>query len=265
MSERIEPTLSVPVPAPEIAPAPVAAPVESSASPEPDAPAVEAAAPAAEPTHEEKKRAEADRRFARLTAKSAADRAALAKADAELTALRAQIAAQSPGEPEAAKPRAESVRAEAQRLVQEQRDTERRTSLIAEGAKEFGDAVWNEKTNIIASLGATENAAFMGALVEIPNGAKLVAALADDSDRLVNLLNKGPVAMAAEMGRIAAELDAPAPKRAVSTAPRPVTPVSGRGTPEPDVYDPKLSMKEYVAMRRKEAPQHLGGSARRSA
>lgn len=264
MSETTEiiPPVETPPPAP--APAPVdTAPGPATATETPAAPVETPPAP----SPEEKKRAEADRRFARLTAKSAADRVALQKAEAERDAFKALLEGrEKPDGDGAPKPAPtaitpEAVRVEARRMREEERVTERRTSLISDGVKELGEAAWNEKTSIIASLGATENAAFMQALMEMPNAPKLVAALADDSDRLSALLGKSPVAMAAEMGRMAAELDTkPEPKPALSGAPKPVTPVTGRTVPEPTVYDPKLSMKEYVALRQKEAPRHLGGA-----
>lgn len=152
------------------------------------------------------------------------------------------------------------VDARARELIAEREFDEKRLSLVQGGAKEFGQGAWTEKTEILHGLGATQNPAFMQALVELPNAAKLVAHLADDADALVALLRKSPVAMAAEMGRMDAEISRQ-PTRTVSNAPKPVTPVdTPRVVSEPTAYDENLTMEQYVALRRKTAPRHLGGA-----
>jgi hypothetical protein len=91
-------------------------------------------------------------------------------------------------------------RAVNERLAQREFDT-RRQALISEGAKQFGREGWAEKTEVLHGLGATQNAAFMQALVELPNASQLVAHLADDTDELLTLLNKSPVQMASCDGK----------------------------------------------------------------
>jgi hypothetical protein len=85
----------------------------------------------------------------------------------------------------------------------------------------------------------------MQALVEVPGASKVVAHLADDADALVELLGKSPVAMAAAMGRMAAELNRPVATR-LSNAPRPAAPVTPAVvTPEIDLNTFEGSMAEW--------------------
>lgn len=153
------------------------------------------------------------------------------------------------------------IQRRAEEIVARQRSAERTRSLISEGVKEFGQEDWNAKTGIIAALGATDNPAFMRALAAIPAGHKVAVALADEPDRLASLLSLEPLEMAAEMGRMAVEVGAPKAKT-ISNAPKPITPVTGRGAAAPDINDPNLSMKEWVALRNKTAPVRLGGQRR---
>lgn len=151
-------------------------------------------------------------------------------------------------------------RAVNERLAQREFDS-RRQALISEGAKEYGREGWAEKTEVLHGLGATQNAAFMQALVELPNASKLVAHLADDTDELLTLLNKTPVQMAAAMGRMAAAMPADTSSRTsekpLSSAPRPVKQVTAPAVvKEPTAYD-EMSMADYVKLRAKTAPRHL--------
>lgn len=246
-------------PAPEPTPAPTTARSEAA----PEAPAAETAA--AEPAPKPKQ-TQADRRFAHLTAKAAADRKRAEDAEARAAAAEALLQSQREGSesPSPRVPTDDAVLARAQQLREAERFDERRVALVNKGFEEFGKESWLEKTGILGTLGATENPSFMQALVELDNAPKLVAALADDADELDALLKMPPVAMAAKMGRMAAKFDMSAgdAKPKISGAPKPVTPVSGRATPAPDVFDPKLSMAEYVRLRQKTAPRHLGGQGK---
>lgn len=277
MSETIEAA-----PVEEIAPAPVEAQVETPAVAAPEPVAVE---PAHEPTDAEKlfelekkvKGLERERQrlnvITRKSRDSERDRdAALARAAAAEALLAASREANGEPEPSKARPPQDAIRAEAEKLRAQERFDDRRRSLVNEGVKEFGEDDWNSKTRAVASVGATDNANFMGALVEIENAPKLIAYLADEAEELEALLAMSPTGMATKMGKMAAKLDdapatarpsTPAPK--VSTAPKPITPVSGRAAPAPDVYDPKLSMSEYVKLRDKTAPPKLGGRRQASA
>ena len=156
-----------------------------------------------------------------------------------------------------------TVEQRAEQLLAERSAETRRQTLVQAGVKEFTPQVWDAKTEVIAQLGATENPAFMRAVVAVPEGHKVVAALADDPDRVASLLRMEPLEMAAEMGRMSAELSAPRPRAPVSAAPAPVAAPTGRVQPTPDIYNTSsMSMKEYAAHRAKTAPPSLGGQRR---
>ncbi len=202
-----------------------------------------------------------DRRWAHMTARlrdaEAARDLALRQATEAQALLQAQQNSENPAPPQR---EVTDVDARARELIAQREFDAKRLSLVQDGSKEYGSEAWSEKTEVLHGLGATQNPAFMQALVELPNAAKLVAHLADDADALVGLLGKSPVAMAAEMGRMVAEIGRQ-PARAVSNAPKPVTPVSApRVVAEPDAYSPDITMEQYVALRRKTAPRHLGGA-----
>lgn len=159
-----------------------------------------------------------------------------------------------------------AIQAAAKRLRDEERANEARSALISNGVKELGADTWNERTQMLAAMGAQDNPAFMDALLELPDAApKLIATLTDEPERLSALLAKRPAALAAELGVMAAALTAAKP-RALSAAPAPVQPVrSPRQVAAPDIYDPKMTPREFIALRNKTAPPHLGGPRRRSA
>jgi hypothetical protein len=83
---------------------------------------------------------------------------------------------------------------------------ELRSLLVEAGTKEFGTEAWNKHTAILHNLNATGNTAFMLALVELPNGPRIVKALAQDTDVLVGMLRDPPTVMVAKLRRMAAEL-----------------------------------------------------------
>ena len=258
--EETAPAVETPA-APVAADLPVAAP-----EPAPEPTEAEKAAAA----RETKKADDVRKRINALTRRGAEAERERDALRAQLAAAQALIGAQQPAGEETAPtaPAApltdEVIRARAAELNAAERFQERTRDLISKGAKELGADTWNEKTGILAEMGATGNQAFMQALAELPDAHKLVAHLADDLDTLSGLLGRSPVAMAAEMGRIAAAISTPV-QRSLSAAPKPVAPVTGRVTAEPDVYDDKMSMAEYVKLRRKTAPVALGGERRRSA
>ena len=241
---------------------PVAAPVEAAQPVETVAAPVEQAAPEPEPEApkepEPPRKPQGDRRFAIMTAKLKAEEAARLAAERELHALR-ELANVDKADPlEAPKREApQNIEEAARKLVQQREFDARRQSVIAEGAKEFPD--WQERAEIVHGLGATSNPAFMEALVELPNAAKIIAHLSEDADALVALLNKSPTAMAAAMGRLDAEMSRPVTRK-LSAAPAPIKPVTTPSVaPEPTISDDNLSMKEWIALRNKQAPRHLGG------
>jgi len=234
-------------------------PVEAEATPAPAAPAdpapppeLVADEPAAPP--EPKKEPWWEARLRQKTAQQKAAEARAAELERELAAYRSAQADKPAGDvPEPAPkvaPKADDIRAEARRLLDEERRIEDTNRWVKAGNDEFKD--FNEKSATLASLGATEKPEFVQALVAIKDGHKLVPKLADDPDEAMRILALPPLKMAAELGRMAAALDA-APKKPISNAPRPVAPIGGSArAAADDIADPKLSMAEWVRLREKQ-------------
>ncbi len=217
------------------------------------------------------KQSQGDRRFAILTAKKAeadrrADEAEQRAQDAEKRAAAAEALLNPDAKPAAPDRRPMSqddVRKAARELIAEQQFNERRGALILAGTKEFGADEWNAKTGIVATLGAFEAPGFMQAIVELDDGHKVVAALAEDVDAMERILALPPVAMAAKLGRMSAELAAPPRPKALSAAPAPVGSVTGRAQATPDIYNTaSMTEAEWMALRTKTAPKHLGGQGK---
>lgn len=243
----------------------------------PDAPVVEVAAldapavdsptdapaptePAAETPPEKPK--QGDRRFAIMTAKLKAEESARHAAESRASAAEAllNVGKEDPDRLAPARREAtQDVESAAARLIAQREHDARRQAVVTEGAKEFPD--WHEKAEILHGMGATSNAAFMEALVELPNATKIVAHLAEDADALVALLGKSPTAMAAAMGRLDAQVGRTAVKP-LSNAPAPAPRVQASGVvPEanPHNYPDNMSMKEWSKMMDAHLPVHLGG------
>jgi hypothetical protein len=240
--------LAVGVPAPENAvpeavPA-VVAPAEQAAPETPEEPIADATP----------RPRRADRHVANLTARLAATETERANAERRAEAaealLQAGSAGESPAQPSRPSMDRESVRAEIE-------FDDRRRKLIETGRTEYPD--WDEKTTIVHSFGGTQNAAFMAAIVEVTNGPKIIAALADDTDLLVDLLKKSPAAMAAALGRLDAKMEQTVAKP-ISRAPAPAPRIEPSSVvKEPDIYDENLDMKTWAKLWDKRAPPHLRG------
>lgn len=202
-----------------------------------------------------------ERRVANLTRKMADADRARAAAEARAEAAEALLRSKDP-DADAPAPRqpATDVEARATQLLAE-REFNRRMTEIDNAGKALGADQWEQAKATLGGLGATANTAFLQALAETENPAKIFADLADDTDVLMDLLAKSPAAMAARLGKMDAKLSTPA-ARPISNAPPPAPRVKTSGVaPEPDPYNypPNMSMKEWNAMMDSRLPRHLGG------
>lgn len=230
----------------EAAAAAVAPPPVEGAVTDPPAPEPTEAPP--EPTP--RKPNAADRRFANLSARTAALQAERDAAIRDAEAARALLSA---GKPETPTLPGETVEQAAQRLVAEREFSGKLDKIDAQGKKDFGAEAWSAAKDSLTSFGATTNPAFLQALAETDHPAKIFSALAEDSDALIELLRKSPAAMAAQLGRMDAKMENPPAKPPVSSAPRPAAPIqSGAVSPkEIDPWGPEadgLSMAEWSAL-----------------
>jgi hypothetical protein len=230
MSETTETT---PAPEPEPTPAPGTGP---SGAPESTPPDTEE--PEQKPQREaDEARAKEDRRIAQLRARLGAAEREQARQAAELAFYREQ-AQRVPQAEETPEQRYARERAQIRTEVEAQIRTER---FHEQGASAYGD--WKQKCDDLVKMGA--DAGFAQLLVEMPDGVKVAAALANDPDQVEHIANlRSERARAVALGKYAATLDADdggtrAPPRAapqVTRAPAPIRPVTGRAAPTFNEY-----------------------------
>lgn len=116
------------------------------------------------------------------------------------------------------------------------------------GAKEFKD--FNERCATVAGLGLapTEKPAFIREIVDMDDGHRLVAHLADHPETAMELAKMPDTRMARELERLSVSLQPkPAP---VSKAPAPVSAPTGAVVAERSASDPTLTMEQYSELRR---------------
>ncbi len=189
-------------------------------------------------------------RINELTAQKTKERQAREAAEAKLAALQPkEEAEQAPAfKPEQFEALIEQ---EAGRRVA-QRDFERRSKAwIAAGNKEFGASEFMEKCNEVAALGAGESAEFMQLITDadvIPDGHKVVAALADHPEEAQRILSLDPVRMAAALTKFAST--AKLPEKPLSSAPAPIKPIGG--TAKASTPNDNEPIGEWMAKRRAE-------------
>lgn len=124
------------------------------------------------------------------------------------------------------------VQAEAQRIAEQNAYQQKLVSFDSAGRKDYPDFV--DRCNTIASLGAGDNPVFMQAVTSMDDGHKVVAKLAENPQKAIEILSLPPVAMAVALARYADSTPAPKPPP-VSTAPKPVKPISGAAKVDPDL------------------------------
>lgn len=206
---------------------------------------------AAEAEPEEPKKAPWwDKRIAVLTAKNASAEQMLADANARL----AKYENTAP-QPDGTMTQADfdkAVEARAAQKAAEQVRSTRLALLIETGNKEYSEPEFRTKSNTLASLGATENPAFMAELTEAEHGHKIVAYLGDHPDEAARIMAMPAQRMIREMARLDIKVAAgPAPKP-VSKAAAPVNPVGGNAKLEARLDDPNLSIDKWIELRNKD-------------
>jgi hypothetical protein len=222
-------------------------PPSSEAPPESTPAPATTAAEATEQTEEEGQRPDRDtegRRVAQVRARLAAaerERDAL-RAEAEFYRQRAQPVAPEDETPEQ---RYQRERGAMRQEVEAQIRTE---TFHQQGATQYGD--WKQRCDDLVAMGA--DAGFAQLLVEMPGGegVRVAAALAADPDAVERIANlRSERARAVALGKYAATIedtthDRPRPNGvngaaaapAVTRAPAPVRPVTGRASPQFNEY-----------------------------
>jgi hypothetical protein len=132
------------------------------------------------------------------------------------------------------------VHQEAARLAEQQAQQQKLQSFDSTGRKEFPDFV--ERCNTLASMGAGDNPFFMQTITSMDDGHKVVAQLAENPQKAMEILSLPPIPMAVALARYANQQPAPKPPP-VSKAPAPVRPV--HGSAHVDADPSKLSDQEW--------------------
>lgn len=222
--------------------------------------AVDAPASVVPPVDPEPKPKRTDRHIANLTRSLADERRLREAAELDARSARELLNANNPDAPKPAE-RPADIEARAAQLVAEREFGKRISDIDTAGKKEIGADEWEQAKATLTALGATGNQAFLQALAETENPAKIFAAMADDTDALADLLAKSPAAMAAKLGRMDAQLSKPA-VRPLSAAPAPPAKIVPSGVvkdPDPYNYPANMSMKEWSKMMDGVLPPSLGG------
>ncbi len=200
-------------------------------------------------------------RINQLTAQKTQERQAREALEAKLAALapKAEPAEAQPFKPEQFE---QLIDQRAQAIVNA-RETERRAKGFLEaGNKEFGSDAFQEKCNEVAALGAGDSQAFMALVTDpdvLPEGHKVVAALADNPEEAQRILAMDPLKMASALTRFATTVK-PAEKQ-ISNAPAPIKPVGGTAkSSEPSDSE---SIREWMAKRNAGARTSAGGKPNR--
>jgi hypothetical protein len=126
------------------------------------------------------------------------------------------------------------------------------------GNKEFGAAEFAEKCNVVANMGFGDRTDFMEIVTDpdiIPDGHKLLSALADDPDEAQKIARLPPAKMAAALVRYQNTMKQP--EKPISSAPAPIKPIGG--TAKPSTPNDTDDIKAWMAKRNATARTTAGG------
>lgn len=138
---------------------------------------------------------------------------------------------------------ADEIRAEAMRLIQQERFDEACNKTFEAGKKDYPD--FEKSLRTFGMLGGAPQE-FLEAITSMEGGHKVIHHLGSNPEEAERVLSLSPLRMAMELTRIEAQVSKAAPP--VSKAPPPISPVGGRAAPpEPSEFG---STEEYVAWRK---------------
>jgi hypothetical protein len=122
---------------------------------------------------------------------------------------------------------ADEVRAEAKRLIQEEKFNEACNRVFDAGKTEFPD--WDSSLRTFQMLGGA-SPEFLEAVTAMDAGHKVLHHLGQNPETAERLLSLPPLRMALELARLESTVGQAKPKP-VSQAPDPITPIGGRSAP----------------------------------
>lgn len=228
-------------------PAEAPAPAETGAATEPRVKPEGEADPTETTTEAPPKPSRADRRIAALSARLAAQ-------STELDTLRRAQASRGSAEPERP-PAPEDL----PRIVEERVAAEVARREIWQKVQAFhaaGQAAhsdWQERCQNLMQMGADDGLSEL--LIELPDGAKIAGALADDPEELERIAGiRTERGRAIALGKYAAAIEARPPPPKVSRAPAPIRPISGTARVEPNEHSmSSAQLVEYYSRQAMEA------------
>lgn len=178
------------------------------------------------------------RRFASMTAKLSASSATVRALEQQIQALQRPAAAAGQPAPEAQ----QAIQAEAERLYQQRITNEKVNSFHEAGKSAYSD--WQEKCAALIEMGG--DAQFADLLLDMPDGARVAAALADDPEEMERIAGlKTERARAIALGKYSAAMEAKgALAKLVSKAPPPVVPL--RSGPVRTVFNESTATPEQL-------------------
>jgi hypothetical protein len=114
------------------------------------------------------------------------------------------------------------------------------------------DEVAESTGDLLRSKGLSFSNAMMGALLEAENSHDIVYYLGKNPDEATRIANLTPYAQAKEIGKLEDKLNA-VPKKQISKAPEPITPVSTGKASNDSALTDDLPIDEWMARRNKQA------------
>jgi hypothetical protein len=142
----------------------------------------------------------------------------------------------------------DQIRAEAKRLIEQERFDEACNKVFDAGKGEYGGD-WDSSLRTFQMLGGA-SPDFLQAITSMDHGHKVLHALGQDPETAERVLSLPPLRMALELARLEAKVSASAPTpKPVSKAPAPITPVGGKSAPvEPSEF---ASTADYIAWKKR--------------
>lgn len=152
-----------------------------------------------------------------------------------------QQPAETSQQPQQRQMSADDVRAEAKRLIQEEKFNEACNKVFDAGKTEFPD--WDSSLRTFQMLGGA-SPEFLEAVTAMDAGHKVLHHLGQNPEVAERLLSLPPLRMALELARLETTVGQAKPKP-VSNAPAPINPIGGRSSPvEPEEF---ASAAEQIA------------------
>lgn len=153
------------------------------------------------------------------------------------------------------------IEAEAAKMVAQREQQAKTANFFKNGRVAFSD--FDQRCQTIDGLGATDRPDFVQFVTEVPEGPKIVAALADDPDEASRILALPGPLMSIELSKKAVAM-ANAPQRStISRAPAPAKPLDGGAKASDELSDDDSDAAWFKKREKQLAAQRAGKAAAR--